>query len=211
MIKPRKKTHFKYIFAVDSETTGVCIGNNDPLYRESTGEHHQALSWGIMVVDCDTLLPVEELYLEVKWNETSIKQQEADPKFGTYAENIHGLKRDYLEENGIDEEEAVIQIAGLISKYWGTSRPLNCLGHNVAFDIRFLHELLERYGIDLRFSQRHVDSFGVGFTAWEAYDSDELFALTSDNVRTEHNSLEDIKLTLESIRTTREVFKLLNV
>jgi len=203
----RKKTHFNNIFAFDVETTGVCVGNNDPLYRESDGERHQALSWGLIIADADTLEPIEKKYIEVKWNDSSREQRIRDPEFGMYAEKIHGLTFDYLEENGIDEEDAVIEIANLILKYWGTSSPLNCLGHNVHFDIRFLKDLLDRYDIDLRFSQRHVDSFAVGFTCWETYDSDELFDLVCGSTRKAHNSLDDIELTLESIRTTRNLFK----
>jgi len=203
----RKKTDFKYIYAHDCETTGVCISNKDPLFRESNGERHQAISWGIIIVDSDTYEPIEEVYIMVKWNEESKAQRAADPEFGTYAEKIHGLTFDYLEEHGVDEEEAVEIIANLIIKYWGTSRPLNCLGHNVAFDNRFLQDLLERFGLDMRFSQRHIDSFAIGHCCWKTNDSDELFDLVTGAARTEHNALEDIQLTLESCRTTRNLFQ----
>ena len=209
-LKP--KTHFKYLFAVDSETTGVCIGNKDALLRlDDEGneiERHQALSWGIIITDAETMKPVETVYIEVKWNESSKAQREADPKFGTYAENIHGLTFDYLEENGVDEEEALVLIANLIIKYWGNTRPMNCLGHNVHFDIRFLSDLLDRFGIDTRFSQRHIDSFTIGMSMWDCYDSDELFSLVCGGTeRKDHNALEDIQLTLEAVRTTRNLFK----
>jgi len=203
----RKKSHFKYILAIDCETTGVCIRNNDPLLNTETGERHQAISWGIIVADADTLEPVEELYLEIKWNEESKRQRAERPKFGKYAEGIHGLTFEYLEENGIDEEEAVTQIVNLIVKFWGTTRPLNLLAHNVAFDRRHLSDLFDRFKLDLTFSSRHVDSFAIGFTNWRCYDSDELFALVCEAERKDHNALEDIQLTLESVRTTRKLFE----
>jgi len=103
--------YFKYIFAIDCETTGLDKTTLNP----SLG--HQAISWGIIVADAETLVPVEKLYLEVKWNDESKAAKEQDPTFGTIASDIHGLTFDYLEENGITEEEAVLKIAELIVKY----------------------------------------------------------------------------------------------
>lgn len=198
--------NFEFILGLDCETTGVCVKNNDPLYNKKTKEKHQALSWGFLVIDALTYKVIEKLYLEVKWNEESIQQKEKDPEFGQYAVNIHGLSQDYLDVNGVDEEEAVRQIANLIIKYWGTSSPLNCLGHNVHFDIRFLQDVFERHELTLRFSQRHVDSFSLAHPLWNAHNSDELFNLLVGTERKDHNALEDIEMTLESIKVTRDLF-----
>ena len=41
---------------------------------------------------------------------------EDDPEFGSRAAEIHGLTRDYLEKNGITEEEAVEQIQAVFER-----------------------------------------------------------------------------------------------
>ena len=100
------KGYFKYILAVDSETTGLNKVKNEG----DVSDGHQAVSWGLIVADAETLIPVEKLYLEVKWNEQSKRRKELDPEFGVTASSIHGLSYSYLEENGIDEADAVVQI-----------------------------------------------------------------------------------------------------
>jgi len=168
--------HFDFLFGLDFETTGVCVKNDDPLHNKKTGERHQAVSGGFIVADAKTYEPIEKLYLEIKWND------------------------------GVEEEEAVMEIANLIIKYWGTSSPLNCLGHNVHFDIRFLKDMFKRHDLNLRVSQRNIDSFTLGHTLWNAHDSDELFNLLIGSERKNHNALEDIEMTLESIAISRNLF-----
>lgn len=197
---PKKpKGYFKYIFAVDSETTGFNKGTG----RTNPSIGNQAISWGIIVADAETLIPIEKLYLEVQWNDESRAAKEQDPTFGTIASDIHGLTFAYLEEHGIPEEEAVLKIAELIVKYWGPEQMLHCLGHNVEFDIAFLDSMMLRYGIELRFSARQVDSNSIGFATVESYTSDDLFDSMGLPARDEHNSLQDIEYTLESMRRIR--------
>jgi len=202
-----ERNNFKYLLGVDFETTGVCMGQENPVFNVKTGERHQAVSGGFLVIDGETLEIVDELYVEIKWNDESFNQLEMNDNFGSFAEKIHGLSLEYLENSGVFEEEAVEQIANLIVKYWGTDSPISMLGHNVQFDRYFLRDLLERYDLPFKYSQRNVDSFTLGFTNWRAYDSDELFSITSGTERTDHNALEDIKLTLQAVRVTRNLFE----
>ena len=199
--------NFKYALAVDFETTGVCMGQLNPVANTATGERHQAVSAGILVVDMDSLEIVDERYLEIKWNEESKRQLVENPSFGKFAEKIHGLTIDHLEDNGIDEEEAVEEIANLVVEYWGLNTPISMMGHNVYFDRDFLHDMFSRHKLPFRFSQRNIDSFSIGIVNWRAFCSDELFDTVVGTKRTEHNALEDIKLTLEAIKTTRFLFE----
>ena len=194
--------YFKHILAIDCETTGLSFSTPDP----SIG--HQAVSWGIVVADADTLKPVEELYVEIKWNEESKATRKKDPKFGTFAEGIHGLTKDHLEKNGIEEEEAVVQILNLIVKYWGPSVCVKCLGHNVhMFDVPFLRAMCERHGITLKFGNRHVDSSSLGFGTLGTYNSDDLFKAVGFDARGDHNALADAKMALESVRRIKAIWK----
>jgi len=188
----------KYILALDSETTGLSWDTDDP----SIG--HQAVSWGLIVADAITLIPVEKLYLEVKWNDESKAAFAADPTFSCKASEIHGLTFKHLEEHGVSEVEAVIAILELVLKYWGPVNQLHCLGHNVyPFDIPFLRAMVRRHGAELRFSSRNIDSQSVGEAVLESYTSDQFFSTMGFTDRKGHNALEDAELALECCRRIR--------
>ena len=200
-VKDKPRGYFKYVLAMDAETTGLKFNADDP------SEGHQAVSWGFVVADAHTLQPIEKLYVEIKWNETSLDAREADPKFGTYAEGIHGLTLAHLEANGLDEEDAVVEIATLILKYWGDGN-IRCLGHNVAtFDIWFLKRLMRAHDIELKFGSRHIDTSGAGFINFETFTSDALFEMVGFEARDDHNALDDANMALESARVMRTIFQ----
>lgn len=200
-VKGKPTGWFQYVLAMDCETTGLKFNSDDP----SIG--HQAVSWGFIVADAKTLKPIEELYVEIQWNDDSIAAKEADPKFGTYAEKIHGLTRAHLEATALTEEEAVVEIANLILKYWADGN-IRCLGHNVAtFDIWFLKRMMRRYDIELKFGSRHIDTSGAGFINFETYTSDQLFEECGFEERADHNALDDAKMALESARIMRLIFQ----
>lgn len=200
--------YFDFILAIDCETTGLCFSSDSPVYNPDTGERHQAVSWGVIVVDATTLEPIEELYVEIAWNQHSIKARKEDPDFGTRAERVHGLTYDYLDANGMAEEDAVAEIVNLILKYWGPTTSIVTLGHNVhMFDLPFLRDMCRRNGIELRLNNRHVDTNSVGFVNWQTYNSDQLFELLGNEVREEHNALDDIRMTLQAAQVSRLVFQ----
>jgi len=194
--KPRG--YFQYLLAIDCETTGLDWDGDD------VSNGHQAVSWGIIVADAMTLKPVEELYLEIKYNYDSRRARDNDPSFGVAAANIHGLTFDYLEKNGVFEEEAVMQIASLIVKYWGPTSQVKTLGHNVhMFDVPFLRSMFRRHGIEIPFGSRHYDTNSIGFATVGAYISDALFETMGYDTRGSHNALEDARQALGSARRVR--------
>ena len=197
MITPTKG-HIDYILCIDCETTGVAFNVDDP----SVG--HQPVSWGIIVADTATLKPVQELYVEIKWNDDMIDKRIKDKNFGKGAETIHNLTLEYLEEHGKDEEEAVADIVELILQYWGPHGIIRTLGHNVhTFDMPFLRAMFRRHRIDFKFGNRHYDTNSAGFMAFETYTSDELFQLCGYDTRSTHNALEDAHMALGTARTIR--------
>lgn len=194
----KPKGYFEKILAIDCETTGLNWDEDDP----SIG--HQAVSWGIIVADAMTLKPIEDLYVEIKFNEESKAEKQRDPTFATAASAIHGLTSEYLEKNGISEEEAVVKIASLILKHWGPTSQVKILGHNVvSFDIPFLRSMFKRYDIDIPIGHRHYDSNSVGFITVGSYTSDDLFSIMGFDTRNKHNALEDAYMALESCRRIR--------
>lgn len=194
--KPRG--FFEKGLAVDTETTGLAYNSDDPSYDPKTKKTYQIISIGLIVFDAVTLLPVEKLYLEIKHN--------GESEWDKTAENIHGLSKEYLEEHGVTEEEAVIQICDLILRHFGPEACLHLLGHNVAFDIWFLKRLVRKFDIELKFGNRVIDTNGIGFCALTTYNSDDLFDQIGFPDRGKHNSLEDIEQTLETVRRLRLIF-----
>lgn len=180
-------SHFTKFLAIDCETTGLSKVGDDP----SVG--YQMVSIALIVSDVKTYSEIESLYLEIKWNGDSI--------WDDYAYKIHGLSKEYLEENGVDEEEAAAQIVELIMRHFDTTKGITLMGHNVAtFDRYFLRGLLRKFDVDLKFSHRTIDSFTLGLVTIGAFDSDELFDKMGLAPRRMHNAIEDIRYTLKSVR-----------
>lgn len=196
MSKPRG--YFKYILAMDCETTGIAFGSDDPSFNPKTEEEFQSVSWGFIVLEGETLKEVDRLYLEIKWDGIS--------EWSEGAARVHGLTKAHLKENGLTAEEAVVEIANLIVKYWGTDSPICPLGHNVMFDVAFLKRLMRKYGVELKFGNRIVDSNSLGYILMNTYNSDDLFTETGQQEREDHNSLEDIEMTVEALRRLKMIF-----
>jgi DNA polymerase III epsilon subunit-like protein len=197
-IKGKQVGYFETLLTMDCETTGLVVNGDDP----SVG--HQAVSWGLIVTNAQTLKPIEEMYVEIKWNEDSLEARLKNPSFGKKAETIHGLTFEYLEKNGMDEEDAVGTIGEMILKYWGPTGNIRTLGHNVhMFDLPFFRSMFRRHGLELRFGNRHYDTNSGGFMAFETYTSDQLFELIGHDPRSAHNALDDARMALDSARTIR--------
>lgn len=210
MASPKNKPrgYFEKLLAIDCETTGLCYNSDSPVYNPKTEERHQALSWGVIVANSMTLKPIEKLYTEIKWNEESLLQRQKNPAFGKGAEKIHGMTFQHLEENGVDEEQAVEQIGTLILKHWGPTVSIRCLGHNVhMFDLFFMRDMFRRHGIELKFGNRHYDTNSLGFTLLTTWNSDELFEYMGFPKREDHNALDDAMMALESARRLRVTFQ----
>lgn len=175
---------------IDWETSGANFG------EQGSAIEFQGLSIGVVVFDLKTLSPVETLYKEIKFDSTKYKWQD-------YAESIHGMSREYLEEHGVTQEEAAIDVASLILKYFDPQKPILFLGHNREFDISFTKQLLEPF--DLMFKIHHVvlDTAGIGLITMGFYKSNLLFESLGFEARGKHNALEDALMTLESCQRIR--------
>lgn len=195
----------KYILGMDCETSGLFFSKDvdqkypDPSYNPITGEYFQSVSWGFIVINNETLQIEDELYLLIKWDGMS--------QWSLEAERVHGFSRKYLEEHALDEEDAVVEIATFISKYWDPSQPICTLGHNVmTFDHHFLRRLMVPYKVMPKFGNRHVDTNSIGMALYNTHTSDELFELIGVT-RDKHNALEDIKASFAAYKLARQIGK----
>lgn len=187
--------YYEKCLAIDSETTGINFNGLDP----STG--YQAIAWGIIVVDVATWSPIEEMYVEVKWDGKSYWSSEA--------EQVHGLSKAYLKEHGMDEVDAVTKIGNLLVKHWGPQGNIRLLGHNVtSFDRPFLFNMFARHGVFLKLGNRHIDTSSIGIATFGTFNSNELFsAIGLDDRDKTHNALVDAHYSLEAVRVVSELFK----
>lgn len=201
MTEKTPRGYFKYTLAMDCETSGLALGCDDPSYNPITKEEYQAVSWGMIVIETATLKPVDQLYVEIQFDQRKYT-------WNKQAERIHGMSQEYLRVNGVSMEEAVMEIGNLLLKYWGNDSAISVLGHNVAtFDLPFLRRTLRSQGLEVRFGNRHVDTNSIGFGAFETYNSDDLFELVGLPVRDpgNHNALTDAKYAIEVVRAVRNI------
>lgn len=179
----------KFGLAIDWETSGYSLPNY--------AEKHQGISFGAVVFDLVALTPVDELYCEIKFN----------PKYtwDDGAEKIHGLSREHLAKNGIDQEDAALQLGTMILKYFGDGKVM-LLGHRVWFDECFTDQLMDVAGLQLNYDPIRLDSAAFGVLLLEQQRSDVIFDVMGLPPRGEHNALEDVIYTIEALRKMKEIF-----
>lgn len=189
---------FDKILFMDAETTGLAFNSDDPSYDAQTKTEYQSVSWGFVVADATTLKPIDKLYVEIKWNGKS--------EWSDRAEEVHGLSKEYLEENGLTEEEAACEIATFVLEHFDPDKPVCCGGHNVAtFDKFFLQRLMRKFDIMFKTGNRFIDTNSVGFACYGTYNSDDLFDLVGIK-RNKHNALEDAMAALKVVYKTRALY-----
>jgi len=190
----KRRGQFEKILAVDCETSGMNYDHDD------VSVNYQSLSWGLVVSDITTFKPIDELYVEIKWNGKS--------RWEGKAERIHGMSREYLDKNGVTEEEAAEKIGIFIYEHFGIDTPIVLCGHNVqVFDRYFLKKLLHSHGLEFKFAHRGLDTFSLSMATVKEYNSDDLFEAVGLSKRGAHNALDDAKYALETYRRINKLWK----
>lgn len=179
----------KYGLAIDWETSGYSVPNY--------AERHQGIAFGALIYDISDLSIIETMYREIQF----------DPKYiwDEGAEKVHGLTREHLAVHGVPQQQAALELAELIFKYLGNDK-IVALGHRVFFDIEFTNQLMDSVDFALSWDPIKVDSAAIALTFLGVTKSDELFDMMGMPPRGDHNALEDIVYTLESVRAVREYF-----
>lgn len=196
-------------------TFGLCIDweTSGALWGGDSSKDHQGLAIGAVVFNTSDFSVVEKLYLEIKFDGSRYTWTES-------AEKIHGMSREYLEQNGVTQEEAAAAIAELILKYWGPSTSVMFLGHNPGFDIRFTAQLLATIGIEFSVERNtdmsgwiqvhHVvlDTSATGFITLGLFKSDLLFEKIGFEERGAHNALTDALQTVATCAAIRQMMQI---
>lgn len=183
-------------FAIDCETSGI---NFNSVNHDIT-EDYQSVAWGIVAFDSTTFKELDSLYVEIKWDKVSI--------WSNKAEKVHGLTREYLDENGVSGEEAAALIGEFILQYLHPDDPIVALGANVArFDIPFLRKLLHENGLTFKFAHRSLDTFSLCLPTVGGYSSDEYFEILGIEREVPHNALSDARAALAVFRKISKAWK----
>lgn len=195
----KAKGYRKFLLAFDVETSGLAFGRN-PAVDDRTGAYYQIVSYGAAVVNSDTLEVVDTIHQYVKWNTHSVWDKRAQA--------VHGLTPQFLEENGVSEDEALCNLLDFTMHHMGPSA-LSLIGHNVAtFDLKFLQHLCDRLGVDVKFANKHVDTNSVGYAVFQTHNSDDLFELCGvQRTPDKHDALQDA---LACVKVLQRVRKIMN-
>lgn len=192
----------RYILALDCETSGLVSGKKslNPACDPKTGERYQAIAWGFAVVEFDTMEVVETLSVKVKFDSSNFTWSDR-------AAAVHGLTQARLDQAGMSEEDFLVEFCEMVLRYWGTSTPIICLGHNVWFDISFLRDTLDRHGLAVHFSNRVLDTNTLGMVLSSITGSDALFNHFGLPARTTHDPMDDALMALIVAKGYRDMFR----
>lgn len=186
----------KYALGIDWETSG-----SD--FNGWSHDSYQGIAFGAIIFDTVTFEEVDHLYCELKFDATRYK-------WSNEAEAIHGLSREYLDKHGMEREDALAELLSVMIKWMGPSPgKIMFMGHNVDFDIGFTCQLANDFGMEIKQYHVKLDTSSTAFALANVYKSDDVFSIFTGQERDgAHNALEDVRLTLESLKAMREIFKI---
>lgn len=196
----------KYCVFLDWETSGADFN----LSYEEQSKIYQGVQLGLVVANTETFEEVDSMKVNIKF----------DPKFKweDAAEKIHGLSREFLEQNGMPRDEAAVEVIEFLVRHFnkdifyleGEKKEMNshrlCFGgHNLEFDISHFKALLAHVGFCVDDHHVKLNTTVIGFTAVGLYRSNDLFPLFGAEERGDHDALEDARQSLAVARGVKEL------
>ena len=141
-------TRSNYYLSLHVETTGVNYDDpSAPVY-----EGHDIVALAAAVCEKDTFKKVDEIIV--------FFTQDPDRKdIGT---RWHGITAAFLDEEGVDEIEAIEEFVSFLLDYFDVSESIICMGQNVhAFALPFIKNWLYSNEVFLKFSTCSLDVFSL--------------------------------------------------
>lgn len=188
----------KYSLWLDWETSGA----NFKLKYDEQPELFQGIQLGLVIADNETFTEVAAMKVNIKFDEKFQWQPDA--------QKIHGISREYLEENGVDRDDAALQVVEFILQYFPQDvfylladgkKSMNsskvCFGgHNLEFDISHFKALLAVVGFGIDDHHVKLNTSSIGFHAVGEYRSNPLFTMFGAEKRGDHDALDDTRQSL---------------
>lgn len=197
----------KFSLWLDWETSGADFNKSYPKQTEI----YQGVQLGLVIADNETFEEVASMKVTIKF----------DPKYTweDRAQQIHGLSREYLEENGVSREDAAITVIEFLLEHFHkdvlfmlSDGPVDrnshrvCFGgHNLEFDIAHFKSLLQEVGFGVDDHHVKLNTTVIGFHATNLYRSDDLFTLFGAEKRGDHDALEDARQALAVARGIKKL------
>lgn len=120
------KSSLKYIVVLDTETGGLFNS------KVKAFDDAALIEVACVVIDCQELKIVEEL----SW---ILKPYKDDLIYSKEAEAVHGITKEVIENNGLEEKIVFKQFKQLLSKYKNPRHKAAICGHNLnGFDLEFI-------------------------------------------------------------------------
>jgi DNA polymerase III alpha subunit (gram-positive type) len=178
---------------IDWETSGSTWGGDSSIL-------HQGISFGLVVFDTRTFDPIDMIYHEIKFDSSKYK-------WSNEAQAVHGISREYLEQNGISQEDAAVAMVEILLKHFGPDPTIMFLGHNVGFDVLFTKQLLEPFELMFKTHNVLLDTACTALITMGIHKSDLVFEALGLEERQMHNALEDCLMTIEACKRIRMIFE----
>lgn len=179
----------KFGLCIDWETSGSDFDGDSSIA-------YQGIAFGAAIFKLDTFEIIDRMKRYIKFDDRKYKWTES-------AEKIHGISKSFLNENGISQEEAALDLANFVFSYFGPAPKVMVLGHNVDFDIAFTKQLLIPYEVMFKIHHVKLDTSVAGLIAFGKYKSDQLFELVGLADRGTHDPLQDVEYTIELAKSIR--------
>lgn len=138
-------TKSKYYLALHIETTGLNHVIDEPIYK-----NNNIVALSAVICEKGTFNIIDEKIIFI------------DHGIDEVGDRWHGITKEFLEEEGVDEESAVLEFANFILEYFDSNDSIICLGQNVhSFVLPFVKNLLYRNEVFIQFSVNALDVFSV--------------------------------------------------
>ena len=194
----------EFVLITDWETTGALFGGDSSI-------DYQGISLGAVIARTSDWSEVAAFERHIKFNPAKYQWTEG-------AEKIHGLSREFLEQNGVSQEQAAEEFLEFLFKYFGTSK-IMFGGHNEEFDRRFTNQLFNSVGIEFSIEKtgkfethiplHHVtiNTAGIGFVNFGLFKSDLLFTAVGVEERGQHKAIDDARAALQVMQVSHLAVK----
>jgi DNA polymerase III epsilon subunit-like protein len=180
-----------YYLSIHVETTGINNVIDEPVYK-----NNEIVCLSAVVCEKRTFKTIDEIIIFIDHGLRDI---------GT---RWHGITPEFLEENGLDEESAVVEFSNFILQYFDPDGSIITLGQNVhSFVLPFVKNLLYRNEVYIYFSSNSLDVFSITVPTIGETTIKELIELFGDVDKLEPSYQQEEYACLLKAKTFVEVFR----